>query len=136
MGFLKAGGMEPGGNGRDEGGETYTAPPRKVVVIVSALVKGNEQVGALVAVGEREFGRAHLGSCGFCFRHTGRLSALSSSYTSRCVFLFPPSCNLFPSTADMARGAGEEPASMSFLPVVRTGGERKMVFGGDATYVS
>merc|ERR1712072_932408 len=39
-----------------------TAPPRQVVVVVSALVEGDEQVGALVAVGEREFGRAHLGS--------------------------------------------------------------------------
>lgn len=55
---------------RQKGKETYTAPPRQVVVIVSALVEGDEQVGALVAVGEREFGRAHLGSCCFCFRHT------------------------------------------------------------------
>lgn len=55
--------------GESEGEEkerTYTAPPRQVVVVVSALVEGDEQVGALVAVGEREFGRAHLGSRCFC----------------------------------------------------------------------
>lgn len=55
-----------GKEGKGEG-ETYTAPPRQVVVIVAALVEGDEQVGALVAVGEREFGRAHLGSGCFCF---------------------------------------------------------------------
>lgn len=45
---------------------THLALPRHVVCVDAASVEGDQEVGAAVAVGERELGVAHLLAGGLC----------------------------------------------------------------------
>lgn len=57
---------------------TYHTSPRQVVVIDSALVERDEEVGAGVAVGEGKLCGGHFFAGGFCNRHHSSAGALSS----------------------------------------------------------
>lgn len=51
----------------------YLTPPGQIVVVEAALVEGDEEVGAGVAVGEGEFGGGHFFAGRFCIRRRVRL---------------------------------------------------------------
>jgi len=51
--------------------QSYLAFPRQVILVVSAFVQRDEEVGAGVAIGERDAGGGHLSAGRFCWAEDG-----------------------------------------------------------------